>query len=170
MHVTGTTWLGGGYITTARGQTYAGPVTIANHNALFTSLGGDVHFLSTLNPEAGQHFGVTIDARHGDIQFGGDVGGLEALGYLTANAGPSFGKVITINADRITALGDIRLNPDGVEFVPDVATIAAPDGGVTIHSLDGRVIMGQNNKLTALETARSLIELPLSWTSLPQGC
>jgi len=154
VHVTGTTTIAGGLITTARGQTYEGAVTIADQDARLTSLGGDIRFLDTVDSTGGGEVevapGLTVDARRGNIQFGGDVGGNTPRGLLTAKAGVNYGKVITINGESITASGDIQFNPDGVEFVPDVATIAAPGGSVTIRSLGGRIVMGQNNKLTVL--------------------
>jgi filamentous hemagglutinin family protein len=89
---------------------------------------------------------LQIHAGADGVFFGGEVGGstaLQSIGVVSAG-------LVTIRGDLVRTWGGISLNPQGVAEVPTVATIAAPAGGLRIQSVDGDVVMGQNQKLTAL--------------------
>ncbi len=124
----------------------------------------------------------------GDVIAGADLsfGGVTTLTGLTAGAGSDqrleAGGVLTVagsltkttngrltligrelmnlNGPLVSAIDDIELNPDGRGTVPDRATIAAA-GSVSIVSQAGSIVMGPNEKMTALgdlhlEAARSV--------------
>ncbi|MEM7227396.1 MAG: filamentous hemagglutinin N-terminal domain-containing protein [Planctomycetota bacterium] len=108
------------------------------------------------------NFDLTIDGFHdltanSDelVRFGGDVGSMDVLDTLTANA--DF--ILFDDEDPIspfqngplsvTTQNGIFLNPDGRPDVPTVATIGSR-GDLTLNAIDGDVVMGQNEKLTTL--------------------
>ncbi len=89
------------------------------------------------------------------VLFGQDIGGSTALGSFTVNAGQmiGLGNFLEQGATMLVRVdGDILLNAAGREEIPDTATMAAPN--LHLESLNGSVIMGQHEKLTALDHLR----------------
>ena len=99
IHVTGTTAVNGGTITTAGSQTYDGAVTLGN-NATLTSSGGGITFGSTLD---GAHQ-LTLAAGGGTLTLSGTVGGGTPLTLLNIQSAAA----TLLNADVSASSFSIR--------------------------------------------------------------
>ena len=141
-----------------KNQVYGIPVYLSQDVTL--SSGGSVSFLSTVDSEAGSHFGLTVNASAG-TQFSGNVGSTSALGYLTVEGGSQTdlgGAAATIavttqalaGSNPATAAGPTNHNgnqdfKDPVVLEADTTITAAAAGGVnpnvtfeqTVDSLAG---------------------------------
>jgi filamentous hemagglutinin family protein len=93
---------------------------------------------------------VTVESS-GYASFGDDVGATTALRRLDVAVSneSSDENLIVFGGDTVHATGTIRLNAAGRGAPSTVATIAGT-GDLTIESENGRVVMGQNEKLTAV--------------------
>ncbi len=113
-------------------------------------LGGDVTALADLRFESdlklsgvGNRKNQRLDAA-ADLTFAGDVTKITS-GTLTLVGR----RQIRFDGPTVTAMDDIRLNPDGRATVPDVATMSTA-GDLRISSEAGSIVMGLNEKLTSL--------------------
>ena len=110
----------------------------------------DDTFVSGLNRA---RFGGTVDGgfdllveSNQLVEFGGDVGGNNPLNSLEVMTP---GVIIFDGANSVTSWGDVRLN-DGLAIgVPNAATIGAT-GDLTIESIFGDILFGQNQKLSVI--------------------
>lgn len=88
------------------------------------------------------------------VHFVGNVGNNEALASLTTNVGaPTLidQNLVIFGGTSVKVDGEITFNPAGRSSPAQVATIAATNGnGIVIESANGDIIMGVNEKLTAL--------------------
>jgi len=148
LTVNGRSEINGGSVETLNDQTYNGPVTIGEQDVELLSHQGDITLRSTFDAAPAAFLGATVLAEQGNITFD-RVGSIDPLSFLTAKAGVNVGGIITITGPTVTTIGNILFN-DPVDVVPDVATIAAPNGGLDIDVSDGNFTVGERNKVTAL--------------------
>ena len=148
--------------------TVGGSVTSITDDVTFlgtADLGGDVIAGDDLSFEGVTTLtgtGVTPGAGRDQRLEAGGV--LTVAGSLTKTTNGSLTLVgrelMNLNGPLVSAIDDIGLNPDGRGAVPVTATIAAA-GSVSIVSQAGSIVMGPNEKMTALgdlhlEAARSV--------------
>lgn len=92
----------------------------------------------------------------GYVRFGGDVGGSTPLATLTTHIAPPGvvdHNLVLIDGHLIRVDGDILFNPEGRDRPAEVATVACRSTGiegVVIESKNGKIFMGENEKLTAM--------------------
>lgn len=140
----GTTRLGG-TINTTNGLFINDEILIVGDSALNDSSGNALEFLTAINGDGGA-FNLSISSA-GDVIFRESIGANSAIGDFIVATTSDDGKLF-FHGQLVRTTGDILLNPNGRGFVPTVATIIAPDGGITFETSMGLFRMGQNEKMT----------------------
>jgi len=143
---TGDVTLGSTYTTTnANGDfTINGATTLGADPTVDTSAGGaDAAFNGTLDGPND----LVVDSGTGKITFGGDIGGITPLASLDLN---TTGDIEF--SSTVTTTGDVGLGSD-LAAVPNVAKVYTRQAGddLTINTGGGDLIMGQSQKLTAVD-------------------
>jgi hypothetical protein len=136
-------------VTTSGGQTYTGPVTLADTTTLTSSASGAVTFSGTINSDTTPRT-LTVTAGSGPITFGGVVGGTAALASMsaTSSGGISIKSVTTSGGQTYTGpvtLADtttLKTNNSGITFSGTVNGTTAGAQSLTIDNGGGTVTFG----------------------------
>jgi len=139
---------GGGLIESGGDQFYSAPIELGNAYTL--SSGGTTTFGGTIDGA----FDLSVNATEMAI-FRGDIGALTPVQSLAVSADQiMFDDGTPINESQNGAIAvfaeeDIAFNPNGRTEVPQTATIGAT-GDFSVESLNGDVVIGPLEKLTAI--------------------